>query len=153
VTITTGTVAREIKDLAVTAIRDALEAALHDLTEILVIRVDPQHVSLSYNPDGDDWRAEREMVCAYTATLRAAGWHPLDLGVMVLVTAPADAAPGSYTATWTIDIEGADSVQAAAEDARKYQIDPGVSESGWIITNHLGQAETVNVRDRDRDRS
>lgn len=138
-------------DAAVEAIRAALADAGYDPGEVLVLSVgtDPRHVIVRYNPDGDSWAQEEEHCAGYALTLRRAGWgRALDLESLVLIPdVPHAAEPGQYTATWQIDVDGDDPAGAAAE-ARDRQLDSGVTEALWTLTDHLGRAAAVTTSDR-----
>ncbi|MEW1760557.1 hypothetical protein AB0393_29095 [Streptomyces cyaneofuscatus] len=142
-------------DPAVSAVRAALDSAGHELAEILVARPDRQadHLIVRYNPlSSDTWDLEEEQNTALAKTLRRAGWESaVDLGVLVFlpdVPAPATA-PGTFVATWRIAIDDVTDVQQAADEARGRQLDPGITESSWTVTDAVGRARTVHCTDPD----
>ncbi|WP_370132554.1 hypothetical protein [Streptacidiphilus sp. EB103A] len=141
----------ESPDRPLEAIRAALGAGGHDLGAILVNRLtaDSVHVLVAFDPDGaQSWNREVQHR-AYTETLTAAGWRPLNLELLVLLTpVPLDADSGTFTATWAIEVAGEDS-EAVAEQARERQLDPAVTDSTWTVTDHLGRPRTVYVQDPD----
>lgn len=138
-------------DAAVEAIRTALADGGHDPGDFLVLSLGagPRHVIVRYNPDGDSWAQEPEHCAAYALTLRHAGWgRALDLESLVLIPdVPLGAEPGQYIATWQIDADGDDAAGAAAE-ARERQLDPGVTEALWTLTDHAGRTTAVTTSDR-----
>ncbi|MEO3976965.1 hypothetical protein [Streptomyces sp. CAU 1734] len=140
-------------DAALAAVRTALADAGHDLGELLVLSIGtgPRHVVVKYNPDGDSWDREEEHCAAYAQTLQRGGWgQALDLESLVLIPdVPDSAAPGQYTATWQIAVDGTDPAGAAAE-ARERQLDPGVTEALWTMTDHLGRTSAATTSDSHR---
>ncbi|MET8605551.1 MULTISPECIES: hypothetical protein [Streptomyces] len=144
-------------DPAITALRIALEQAGHDLAEVLVKRVEmedqPHHVVVRYNPlDAEDFKQEEEMSSSYCETLQQAGWQrALDLGSLVLVPniPPRDTAPDSYIASWSIAVDCAVDHQGAADQARERQIDTGITEALWEVTDAAGRSTQVLTQDPD----
>lgn len=142
-------------DPAVSAVRAALDAAGHELSELLVIRPDlgAEHLVIRYNPlSSDTWDLEEDQNTAYAETLRRAGWESaVDLGALVFipdVPAPTTA-PKTYVASWRIVVDGVDDAQQAAEEARARQLDPGVTESLWTVTDAVGRTRTIHCSDPD----
>ncbi|MFI1765315.1 hypothetical protein ACH41H_25095 [Streptomyces sp. NPDC020800] len=142
-------------DPAVAAVRTALADPSHDLGEVIVGRPGDtaRFLIVRFNPvDGEDFDAEGEMHAAYTIALRAAGWRDaLDLGDLVLVPEVplADTEPGTFIASWAITIDRATDVQDAADQARERQLDLGVTEAVWTVTDSVGRTATVHTQDPD----
>ncbi|MER8118956.1 hypothetical protein [Streptomyces sp. NPDC094031] len=143
-------------DPAVSAVRAALDAAGHELSELLVFRPDrdADHLVVRFNPlSSDTWDLEEEQTTAYAKTLRRAGWESaVDLSALVFipyVPAPTTA-PRTYTASWSIAVDNVDDAQQAAEEARERQLDPGATESLWTVTDAVGRTRTVTCSDPDR---
>ncbi|MCX4826740.1 hypothetical protein OG883_44670 [Streptomyces sp. NBC_01142] len=142
-------------DPAVSAVRAALDAAGHELSELRVFRPDhgAEHLVVQYNPlSSDTWELEEDQNAAYSKTLRRAGWESaVDLGTLVFipdVPAPATA-PRTFVATWRIAIDDVADVQQAADEARGRQLDPGITESLWTVTDAVGRTRTVHCTDPD----
>ncbi|MBQ0888589.1 hypothetical protein KBZ94_27330 [Streptomyces sp. RM72] len=142
-------------DPAISAVRAALDAAGHELSELLVFRPDrdAEHLVVRFNPlSSDTWDLEEEQSTAYAKTLRRAGWeNAVDLGALVFlpdVPAPTTA-PKTYVASWRIAVDGIDDAQQAAEEARARQLDPGVTESLWTVTDAVGRTRTIHCSDPD----
>ncbi|MEU4077669.1 hypothetical protein [Streptomyces venezuelae] len=142
-------------DPAVSAVRAALDAAGHELSELLVFRPDlgVEHLVVRYNPlSSDTWDLEEEQNTAYAKTLRRAGWESaVDLGALVFipdVPAPSTA-PKTYVASWRIAVDDVDDAQQAADEARARQLDPGVTESLWTVTDAVGRTRTIHCSDPD----
>lgn len=76
-------------DPAVSAVRAALDAAGHELSELLVFRPDrdADHLVVRFNPlSSDTWDLEEEQTTAYAKTLRRAGWESaVDLSALVFI--------------------------------------------------------------------
>ncbi|WP_217231372.1 hypothetical protein [Streptomyces anulatus] len=140
-------------DAALLAVRTALADAGHNVGELLVLSLgtDPRHIVVRYNPDGDLWELEEDRCTAYAETLKRAGWgQVLDLESFVLIPAVPDAMePGQYAATWQIAVEGTHPADAAAE-ARGRQLDAGVTEALWTMTDHLGRTSAITTYDNFR---
>ncbi|MFJ1662581.1 hypothetical protein [Streptomyces anthocyanicus] len=144
-------------DPAITALRIALERAGHDLAEMLVERVELENQSdyivVRYNPlDAEDFKREEEMSTSYSATLQEAGWQAaLDLGSLVLVPniPPRDTGPDTYIASWSIAIDCAVNNQGAADQARERQLDLGITEALWDVTDAAGRSTQVLTQDPD----
>ncbi|WP_274036282.1 hypothetical protein [Streptomyces sp. MMBL 11-1] len=144
-------------DPAVTALRIALEQAGHDLAEVLFQRVELEnqshYVVVRYNPlDAEKFKREEEMSTSYSETLQQAGWQAaLDLGSLVLVPniPPRDTAPDSYIASWSISIDCAINDQGAADQARERQLDTGITEALWDVTDAAGRSTQVLTQDPD----
>ncbi|MFF9786315.1 hypothetical protein [Streptomyces nigrescens] len=142
-------------DRAVSAVRAALDAAGHKLSELLVFRLnhDAEHLVVRYNPlSSDTWDLEEDHHTGYTKTLHHAGWtSAVDLGALVFipeVPAPATA-PQRFIAAWRIAIDDVDNAQQAADEARGRQLDPGITESMWTVTDAVGRTRTVHCFDPD----
>ncbi|WP_329020745.1 hypothetical protein [Streptomyces sp. NBC_01601] len=142
-------------DPAVSAVRAALDAAGHDLSELLVIRPTfaADHLVVRYNPlNSDTWDLEEEQNTAFAATLHRAGWeNAVDLGTLVFVPdiPPPSAAPRTFVAAWRISIGDVDDAQQAAAEARARQLDEGSTESLWTVTDAVGRTRTVHCLDPD----
>ncbi|MFI1189660.1 hypothetical protein [Streptomyces californicus] len=146
-----------LADPAITALRIALEQAGHDLAEVLVERVELvdqlHYVIVRYNPfDAENFKREEEMSTSYRDSLHQAGWQgALDLGSLVLVPniPPRDTAPDSYIASWSIAIDGAVNNQGAADQARERQLDTGITEALWDVTDAAGRSTQILTQDPD----
>jgi hypothetical protein len=142
-------------DPAVSAVRAALDAAGHELSELRVFRPDlgAEHLVVRYNPlSSDTWELEEDQNAAYSKTLRRAGWESaVDLGTLVFipdVPAPATA-PRTFVAAWRIAIDNVDDPQQAAEEARGRQLNSDVTESLWTVTDAVGRTRSVDCSDPD----
>ncbi|MGN4161602.1 hypothetical protein ACRWOO_18355 [Streptomyces sp. NEAU-PBA10] len=142
-------------DPAVSAVRAALDAAGHELSELLVFRPDlgATHLVVRYNPlSSDTWDLEEEQNAAFAKTLRRAGWESaVDLGALVFipdVPAPSTA-PRTFLAAWRIAIDDVDDAQQAADEARGRQVDLGITESLWTVTDAVGRSRAVHCSDPD----
>lgn len=142
-------------DPAVSAIRTALDSAGHELGELRVFRPDPgaDHIVVRFNPfSSDTWHLEEERSTAFAETLRRAGWvNALDLNALVLIpdVPPETTAPGAYIATWRIAIDDVADADEAAGEARGRQLDPGITESIWTVTDAVGRTRTIHAHDPD----
>ncbi|GLF98052.1 hypothetical protein [Streptomyces yaizuensis] len=144
-------------DPAITAIRITLELAGHDLTEILLSRVAQEHgspyLTVRYNPDdSEDFRRKEKVTAAYARALQDAGWHgALDMGALVLIPGvpPQDTAADSFVAAWSIGVEYAIEAQGAADQARERQLDAGITEALWEVTDAAGRIKQVLTQDPD----
>lgn len=142
-------------DPAISAVRAALDAAGHKLSELLVLRPDrgAEHLVVRYNPlSSDTWDLEEEQSTAYAETLRRAGWESaVDLGALVFIphVPVPTTAPKTYVASWRIAIGNVDDAQQAADEARERQLDPGVTESLWTVTDAVGRSRTIHCSDPD----
>jgi CTP:molybdopterin cytidylyltransferase MocA len=142
-------------DPAVSAVRAALDAAGHELSEITVARPDhgAGHLIVRYNPlSSDTWDLEEEYNAGLAKTLRRAGWErAADLGALVFLpdVPPATSAPTAFVATWRIAIDNVPDAQQAADEARGRQLDPDITESLWTVTDAVGRTRTVHCFDPD----
>ncbi|MFG2210990.1 hypothetical protein [Streptomyces sp. NPDC048638] len=142
-------------DPAVSAIRAALDSAGHGLAEVLVTRPDhgADHIVVRYNPlSSDTWDLEEERNAALTKTLRHAGWESaVDLGTLVFIPEVPlpTTAPATFVATWRIAIDDVHDAQEAADEARGRQLDTGITESIWQVTDAVGRTRSIHCSDPD----
>lgn len=140
-------------DGPLTAIWTAL-TAVHDASLLRIHRTtDPDtYITVTHQPNPNE-DVRRTAHAAYTATLQEAGWtQALNAGPMVLIPGipSADTEPGTYTATWSVTVDGAPDPIHAAYEARGLQHENAVTEAVFTVIDPAGRHHLI-ITDDERD--
>ncbi|MFI6278003.1 hypothetical protein [Streptomyces sp. NPDC050988] len=138
-------------DHALAAVREALATA-YDLSLLHIRRTtDPDtYITVTHRPDPTGDRDQQVQHSAYAETLQEAGWEQaLNLGALVLIPSipPADTAPGTHTAIWSVTVDDVPDLVDAAYEARALQHDSEITEAVWTVTDATGRRHVIITDD------